>query len=212
MTGQATLVVIGSSYRPVSSSVDGTQLGQHVLVQDAGDQNTSSRPPVKHNMPAALHTTQARANVVTRPTHCRVIGEHLATCFQVVDITIGLSLAPGTQCIVGDAQQVSFGTAGKTDTSHCLTLSPRKGESLPDTCKYVALGNAAGIALIDGRTKRSKLNLVLLLLTLQGPQSGPHNLTGVFVAPTLNLLHHEAVKRVGQINIAGGHDDFSYSL
>src|SRR5208282_4727981 len=75
----------------------------------------------------------------------------------------------------------------------------------PDSCKYVALGNTAGIALIDGRTQCGKLSLVLLLLTLQSPQGSAHDLASIFVASTLNFLYYEPVKLFGQINIASRH-------
>ena len=39
------------------------------------------------------------------------------------------------------------------------------------------------------------------------PQSGAHDLTGVFVASSLNLLGDEAVKFVGQTDVPGRHGD-----
>ena len=48
-----------------------------------------------------------------------------------------------------------------------------------------------------------KFDLVLLFLALQRAQSSAHDLAGILVAAALDLRQHEAVKFVGQIDIAG---------
>jgi len=53
--------------------------GQHALVQDAGNQNAPGILPVKDDMPAAFHPTQAGTNVIAGSAQSRIIGEHLAT-------------------------------------------------------------------------------------------------------------------------------------
>ena len=121
-------------------------------MQDTRNQNAISLQSVKHNIPAALHATQTRANLVTRPPQCRVIGEHLAAGLKVVNIANGLSFAPGAERIVRCAQQIGFGTTRETNQSHRLAQWSRRAESLPDTCKHIVLGNTAGVAFIDGLT------------------------------------------------------------
>ena len=102
----------------------------------------------------------------------------------------------------------------------CSASQPRRGakietwpqlsrhgklEGLSDAPKDIALGDTAGIAFVNSGAQRGKLRFVLLLLALQSPQPGSHNLTGVFVTPALNLLGDEAVKLLGQIDVAGRH-------
>ena len=62
---------------------------------------------------------------------------------------------------------------------------------MPDTLKYIALRNIAGITCIDGRTQRA--------------QPGAHFLAGIFITSTLNFLQHEAIQLVGQVDVAGRH-------
>src|ERR1700675_2229239 len=80
-----------------------------------------------------------------------------------------------------------------------------KLERLTDAAKDVAFGDAASVAFIDSRPKCGKLRFVLLFLALQGPQTGAHDFTGVFVTPALNLFGDEVVKLVGQIHVPGRH-------
>jgi hypothetical protein len=49
---------------PLVVIVDGRPFGQHALMQDAGNQNASSLLPVKYDVPAMLHATQAGANLI----------------------------------------------------------------------------------------------------------------------------------------------------
>jgi hypothetical protein len=114
-------------------------------------------------------------------------------------------LAPIAKGIEADVEQIGFGTMRKAEPCHGLARRQRQGELFQDTVKNVALGNAAGVAFIDGCPQRGKLSLVSLFLTLQGPQRRANNFTGVLVAPTLNLLQHKVVKLIGQINVTGWH-------
>jgi len=100
--------------------IDSLSLRQHALMQDTTNQNASRLVPVEHNMPAVFHTMETSANVISRPPQCRVIGEHLAARLKVVDVSNGLPLAPGAECIVYNAQEVGFGATGETNESHCL--------------------------------------------------------------------------------------------
>src|ERR1019366_2008355 len=86
-------------------------------------------------------------------------------------------------------------------------LAPRRGklQRLPDTCKCVAPDNPAGVAFVNGRPQRGQLRLVLLFFALQNPQRRAHHLAGVFVTSALDLGEHEAVKLLGQIDVAGRH-------
>src|ERR1700719_2357842 len=93
---------------------------------------------------------------------------------------------PGAKGIKADVEQIGFGTMRKTEPGHGLTRRRGKVELLTDTLKSIALGNAAGVAFIDGGPQRGKLSLVSLFLTLQGPKRCANDFTGVLVAPTLN--------------------------
>jgi hypothetical protein len=93
----------------------------------------------------------------------------------------------------------------KTEPGHGLTRRRGKVELLTDTLKNIALGNAAGVAFIDGGPQRGKFSLVSLFLTLQGPQRGANDFTGILITPALNLLEHKVVKLIGQIDVTGWH-------
>src|ERR1035438_10199746 len=106
------------------------------------------------------------------------------------------------------APMLSRSASARREKRNAATrLALRRGEveCFPDTRKWVAFGDAAGVALVNGRAQRGKLRLVLSFLTIQVAQRGAYDLAGVFVAATLYLLQHEAVKLVGQIDITGRH-------
>src|SRR5271157_4804621 len=124
-------------------------------------------------------------------------------CFKLADVTVGLSFAPGVEGVTADAQQVGLSTARKTKRGHGLARRHGKLERLPDTRKHSAPGNSAGVAFVNGRPQRGQLRLVLLFLTLQNAERCAHHFAGVFVAPALDLGEHEAVKLLGQIDVAG---------
>jgi len=174
-------------------------------MQDTGNQNAAGFLPVKDNMLALLHAPQPRASFITRATERGIIGKELATIFKLADIAVGLDFAPGAKGIKADVEQIGFGTMRKTEPGHGLTRRRGKVELLTDTLKNIALGNAAGVAFIDGGPQRGKLSLVSLFLTLQGPQRCANDFTGVLVAPALNLLQHKVVKLIGQIDVTGWH-------
>jgi hypothetical protein len=156
-------------------------------------------------MLALLHAPQPGANFITRATECGIIGKELATIFKLADIAVGLDFAPGTKGIKADVEQIGFGTMRKTELGHRLTRRRGKVELLTDTLKNIALGNAAGVAFINGGPQRGKLSLVSLFLTLQRPQRCANDFTGVLVAPALHLLQYKVVELIGQINVTGWH-------
>jgi len=47
--------------------VDGVSIGQHALMQDPRNQNTTTLLAVEHHVLAMLQTAQTRANVLTEP-------------------------------------------------------------------------------------------------------------------------------------------------
>lgn len=83
---------------------DGVSFGKHALVQDARNQNPSGFLAVKHDMPAALHSAQTGANIITASTKGRILGQHPATLFKIVDVIGGLVLAPRAESIGADAE------------------------------------------------------------------------------------------------------------
>jgi hypothetical protein len=179
--------------------------GQHALMKDAGNQNTIGVLSVKDNVLAALHSPKAGTNIVTRSAQSGIIGKHLATGLKIVEVSDSLVFAPGAKRISSDAEQVGFGMTREAKRGHGLALRRAKVECFPDARKWVAFGNTAGVAFINGRAQGGKLRLVQFFLTSQGPQRCAHDLAGVFVATTRDLLQHEAVKLVGQIDISGRH-------
>jgi hypothetical protein len=157
-------------------------------MQDTANQNAAAFLPIKHNVLALLHAPQPRANFITRATERGIVGKKLATIFKLTDIVVGLDFTPGAKGIKSNVEQIGFGTMRKMEPCHGLTGRRGKVELLTDTLKNIALGNAAGVAFIDGGPQRGKLSLVSLFLTLQGPQSCANDFTGVLVAAALNLL------------------------
>src|SRR5258708_6367909 len=136
-------------------------------MQDARDQNAPGLLPVEYDVLALLHTTQARPNMITRPTQLWIVGKRLATSLKVADVTDNLCFAPSVECINANAQQVSFGPTRETKRCHRLAWARGKFEFSSNTSKYIAAGNPAGIAFVNGCSQCGKLSFVLLFLALQ---------------------------------------------
>lgn len=100
--------------------VDSLPFRQNALVQDAGNQNAPCVLAIKHNMPAALHPAEAWANIVTLPAQRGIIGKHLATGLEIVEVTDGLVFTPCAERIRSDAEQVGFGPTRETKCGHGL--------------------------------------------------------------------------------------------
>jgi hypothetical protein len=98
--------------------VDGVSIGQHALMQDARNQNTTTLLAVEHHVLAMLQTPQARTNVVTEPAQRRIVSKHLATNLKLADVTGGLGFAPCAKGVIADAQQVVLSTTRKSKRSH----------------------------------------------------------------------------------------------
>jgi len=73
-------------------------------------------------------------------------------------------------------------------------------ERLTHLSEDIALGNAAGISLVDGRAQRFQLGLKDALLALQSPQRGTHHLAGVLKTPGLHRASTKAVEFLSQIS------------
>jgi hypothetical protein len=101
--------------------VHGVPFGEHSLVQDARNHNSSGVLTVKHNMLAAFNTLQAPTNVATASTQRGITGQHLAKRIESIDVADGLIFAPGPRSMVTDPYQIGFGTARKTKQSHSST-------------------------------------------------------------------------------------------
>ena len=98
--------------------VDGVSIGQHAMMQDARNQNTTTLLAVEHHVLAMLQTPQARTNVVTEPAQRRVVSKRLATNLKLADVTGGLGFAPCAKGVIADAQQVVLRTTRKSKGSH----------------------------------------------------------------------------------------------
>src|SRR5450755_1402185 len=95
---------------------------QHALMEDARYQDAVGRNPVEQNVPSVFDAAQTGPYVIAGTTQRRVVRKLSATRFETVDVTDGLILSPGSQCVGGDIQQVGLGQAGQTVFSHRLAL------------------------------------------------------------------------------------------
>ena len=92
--------------------IDCVSFRQHPLVQDTRNKNAAHLTPEKHDVFALLDSAQAGANVIARAAGRRVVGQPLAACFEVIDITKSLLFAPRTQRVGADFHQIGIGKAG----------------------------------------------------------------------------------------------------
>ena len=83
---------------------DGMAIGQHALVQNAGDEDTVAVAAIKQDVRTVLVASQAGTNVITGTTQLRIGSQLLAAQLQIVEVTGSLGLAPGSQGVLGDAQ------------------------------------------------------------------------------------------------------------
>jgi hypothetical protein len=119
--------------------------GQHALMKDARNQNTSGVLAVKDNVPAAFHSTKAGTNIVTHSAQRGIIGKHLATRLKIVDVTDGLVFAPTAKGVSADDKQVSFGTARETKRGHAPSVLSSSGiDNLVGQAILPAAGFPAG--------------------------------------------------------------------
>jgi hypothetical protein len=91
--------------------VDRMSVGQHPLMQDARNQNTTGLLTVENHVFAMLQTAQAGANLAAEPTECRIVRQHLATDFKLAKIMVGLGAAPCAKSVIGDAPEVDLSMA-----------------------------------------------------------------------------------------------------
>jgi hypothetical protein len=98
--------------------VDGVSIGQHALMQDARNQNTTTLLAVEHHVLAMLQAPQARTNVFTEPAQGRVVRKHLATNLKLAEVTGGLGTSPSAKGVISDAQQIGLSATRKSKRSH----------------------------------------------------------------------------------------------
>ncbi len=175
------------------------------MVQDTRDYNALGIGPVEYDMPSVLHAAQAATNIIADSTSLRVIGKHLATRSEIGNVADRLICAPGSEGVSADAEQVGCSATRKTKPGHGLAPVLRKLQRFEYAFKNAVLGDPAGIAFVDSCSQHGELCLVFLFLALQGPQGCAHNFAGVFVTSGFDLLQHEAVKFLSQIDVASGH-------
>ena len=58
---------------------------QHSLVEDSRNQNVRTELAIKNDVASVFHPAQAGANLVAGAPECRIVGEVLATGFQIVE-------------------------------------------------------------------------------------------------------------------------------
>ena len=164
-------------------------------MQNARNQNARGLAPEENDVLAYLHAIKAAADVIARAPRGGIVGKLLTAILQIVNVTGGLRLAPCAQRIHADAQQVGFGKAGEAERRHVLTM---RGEMkhVSDAREGIALGDAAGVALIDGSAQACKFRLVLLFLALQCAQRRTDHFTGVLVASAFHFRQDKVVQLV----------------
>jgi hypothetical protein len=84
--------------------IDCVPLGQHPFMQDTGDQNAVLLLSVEQDALAMLVPTQAGADMTARPPEPWIVGEHLATCLKLVEVTGSLGFAPFTNGELGNTE------------------------------------------------------------------------------------------------------------
>jgi len=107
-----------ASLRLVVLIVDGVSIGQHALMQDTRNQNTTTLLAVEHDVFAMLMAAQGGANVITEPAQRRIVGKRLTTSFKLAKVTGGLGFAPFAKGVIADAQQVGLSATCKSKRSH----------------------------------------------------------------------------------------------
>lgn len=95
--------------------VNGVFFGEHPPMQYPGNENALGIAPEKHGVPALFHAAQARPDAVAGTAGGRVVGEPLATCFEVVERADRLLRAPLPQSPGANAQQIGLGKAGEPE-------------------------------------------------------------------------------------------------
>jgi hypothetical protein len=89
--------------------VDGVSLRKHTLMQNAANPNSFTLLAIKHDMPTAFHSPQARTNIVALSPQRRIAGQPATQRFKIVEVTDGLRFAPSQKRIGSDIQQVGCG-------------------------------------------------------------------------------------------------------
>src|SRR5665213_3553328 len=139
---------------------------KHALVQNAGYHNARGLPPEENDVLAVLRAIKTGSDMIAGAAQQGIVGEIPAALFQLVEATDGLSLAPSAQRVGTDVQQIRLGPGGETRRPHALT--PRREiKCLADARERIALGDAAGVALIDGSAQPRKFDLIPFFLALQ---------------------------------------------
>jgi hypothetical protein len=95
---------LSASLRFVVFSVEGMSTGQHALMQDSRNQNTTAPLSVEYDMPAMLMPAQTRTNVFAKPAQRRIASQGMATGLKLADVAGGLGLAPFMKSVIADAQ------------------------------------------------------------------------------------------------------------
>jgi hypothetical protein len=93
-------------------------IGQHALVQNAGDEDNVAVLAVKQDVRTMLVASQTGTNVITGTTQLRIGSQLLAAQLQIVEVTGSLGLAPGAKGVLGDAQEVGFRATRKAKSKH----------------------------------------------------------------------------------------------
>lgn len=129
-------------------------LWQHAVVQDAGDEDTFGGLAVEDDVTAMLVTAQTGTNFIAGAAQ-EGSGRELETAgLQFGEITVGLGFTPCTDGVGADANEVCFGLTGEAKSCHVLSAGWGELERLSCACEDIPFGDAAGVALIDGRAEQ----------------------------------------------------------
>ena len=98
--------------------VDGVSIGQHPLMEHAGNENAGTFLAVEHDVLSMLKAAQAGANLIANSAKPRIVGKRLATSLKLVNVADGLGDTPFAKGVSADTQQVSLGAARKSKHGH----------------------------------------------------------------------------------------------
>ncbi len=80
-----------------------------------------------------------------------------------------------------------------------------KRKLLPNPGKDISFSDPAGIAGLDGRSKRVCRGLVSAFFLLEVLKRGSDNVAGIFVPATVYFIPHELIEFVGQVHTTCRH-------
>jgi hypothetical protein len=89
--------------RSILLVVEGMSFRKHAFMRNAGHQNARGFAPEEDDVCADLSAIKTAPDILASAARDGIVGEIPTAFFQLVDITNGLSFAPGTQRVRANA-------------------------------------------------------------------------------------------------------------